>query len=113
MQLTGTLKIKKEEQVVSDKFRKREFIITDNSTQYPQHISFQLTQDNCGVLDTVSEGQTVTVDFAIKGREWTSPQGEIKFFNTLEAYKLTANGQAIAAETLSQPGDQPGSGLPF
>jgi hypothetical protein len=118
MTITGVLKVKKDTHVVSDKFSKREFVVTDNSSQYPQHISFQLTQDNCGVLDNFSEGQTVTVDFAIKGREWTSPQGEIKFFNTLEAYKLTANGQAavpVTSDNLSAPGMQPGgsSDLPF
>ena len=43
--ITGTLKVKSNEQQVSEKFRKREFVITDNSSQYPQHISFQLTQD--------------------------------------------------------------------
>jgi hypothetical protein len=113
MQLTGTLKIKKEEQVVSDKFRKREFVITDSSSQYPQHISFQLTQDRCNMLDSVQVGQTVTVSFDIDGREWTSPQGEIKYFNTLRAWQVKADSEPVA-ETLSQPGDQPGSSsLPF
>ena len=91
MQLTGTIKLKKEEQAVSDKFRKREFVLTDNSSQYPQQISFQLTQDRCPLLDTIQVGDTVSVHFNIRGREWTSPQGEIKFFNTLEAWKLDKN----------------------
>lgn len=88
MQLTGTLKVKKEEQTVSEKFRKREFVITDNSSQYPQHVSFQLTQDRCPLLDQVKVGDTIVVHFNIRGREWTSPQGEIKYFNTLEAWKI-------------------------
>ncbi len=88
MNITGLIKVKKDTQVISDKFRKREFVLTDNSSQYPQHISFQCTQDKCSLLDNISEGETVTVHFNLRGREWTSPQGEVKYFNTLEAWKI-------------------------
>ena len=76
---------------MNDRFRKREFVLTDNSSQYPQFISFQLTQDRCSLLDSIQPGETITVHFNIRGREWTSPQGEIKYFNTLEAWKLDRN----------------------
>ena len=98
MQITGTLKVKKEEQVVNDRFKKREFVVTDNSSQYPQEISFQLTQDRCGLLNNVQTGETITVHFNIRGREWTSPQGERKYFNTLEAWKLDSNGVATPGD---------------
>ena len=88
MQITGIIKLKKDEQSVSEKFKKREFVLTDNSTQYPQYISLQLTQDRCTLLDQVQVGENVVVHFNIRGREWTSPQGEIKYFNTLEAWKI-------------------------
>lgn len=88
MQITGTLKVKKEEQVVNDRFKKREFVITDNSSQYPQHILFQLTQDKCSLLEGIREGDVLTVHFNLRGREWTSPQGEVKYFNTLEAWRI-------------------------
>jgi hypothetical protein len=101
MNITGILKVKKDEQVVSEKFRKREFILTDNSSQYPQYISFQCTQDRCSLLDSVNVGDTITVHFNLRGREWTSPQGEIKYFNTLEAWKID-RGQT-GPSTGSQP----------
>jgi hypothetical protein len=88
MNITGIIKVKKDTQVISDKFKKREFVLTDNSSQYPQHISFQCTQDKCSLLDSINEGETVTVHFNLRGREWTSPQGEVKYFNTLEAWKI-------------------------
>lgn len=119
MQITGTLKVKKEEQVVNDRFKKREFVLTDNSSQYPQHISFQLTQDRCGLLDGVQTGETVTVHFNLRGREWTSPQGEIKYFNTLEAWKIdrgTTSGGGSMDQSQPEYYDQPVSGkddLPF
>lgn len=89
MQITGLLKLKKEEQSINDRFKKREFVLTDNSSQY---ISFQLTQDKCALLDGVPIGETITVHFNLRGREWTSPQGEIKYFNSLEAWKIDRNG---------------------
>jgi hypothetical protein len=55
---------------------------------YPQDIMFQLTQDKCSLLDAFMEGQQVEVSFNLKGREWTSPQGEVKYFNTLEAFRV-------------------------
>jgi len=68
--ITGNLKVKGASQQVSEKFKKREFVITDNSSQYPQFISFQLTQDKCSIIDNFNEGS------------------EIKFFNSLEAWKV-------------------------
>ncbi|MBK6989971.1 MAG: DUF3127 domain-containing protein [Bacteroidetes bacterium] len=121
MQITGILKVKKEEQVVNDRFKKREFVLTDNSSQYPQHISFQLTQDRCGLLDGVKDGETITVHFNLRGREWTSPQGEIKYFNTLEAWKIDRNGSSTTSggsmdQSVPEYFDQAPSGkddLPF
>src|SRR5215210_2713722 len=117
MQLTGILKVKKDEQTVNDRFKKREFILTDNSSQYPQHISFQLTQDRCPLLDPIQVGETITVHFNIRGREWTSPQGEIKFFNTLEAWKLDRNagGQPVNQQEYVEniPSAQDKDDLPF
>ena len=94
MDITGTLKLKTEAQQVSDKFRKREFVLTDNSSQYPQHISFQLTQDKCSLLDQYNVGDEIKVHFNLRGREWTSPKGEIKYFNTLEAWRIEGGNAA-------------------
>ncbi len=86
--ITGNLKVKGASQQVSEKFKKREFVITENTSQYPQVISFQLTQDKCSLLDNFNEGSEIKVFFNLRGREWKSPQGEIKFFNSLEAWKI-------------------------
>ena len=86
--LTGVIKVISNTNQVSEKFSKREFVITDASSMYPQDIMFQLTQDKCSLLDAFMEGQQVEVSFNLKGREWTSPQGEVKYFNTLEAFRV-------------------------
>ena len=98
LQVKGKLKLKGSEQAVSDRFRKREFVLTDDSSQYPQHISFQLTQDKCSLIDSVNLGDEITVSFNLRGREWTSPKGEIKYFNSLEAWKIEKGSAASAPE---------------
>lgn len=88
LSVTGFLKVIGDPQQISDKFRKRDFVIHDVSSQYPQFITFQCTQDRCSLLDDAIVGTEVTVFFNLKGREWQSPQGETKYFNTLEAWKI-------------------------
>jgi hypothetical protein len=100
LKMKGVVKVIRPTQQVSEKFSKREFVVTDNSeTQYPQDIMFELTQDKTSLLDSVMEGQEVEVSFNLRGREWTSPQGDVKYFNTLNAFKVETNGSAPAATT--------------
>lgn len=104
-ELIGTLKVKNDTQVVSEKFSKREFVITtDTSSNYPQFISLQLTQDRCNLLDQYNVGDELKVSFNLRGREWSGPQG-IRFFNSLEAWRIERAGQVAAAsqESYSSP----------
>ena len=94
---TGILKVKNAEVKVSEKFKKREFVLTDNAQSYPQTILFQLTQDRCSFIENAKVGDEVTVHFLLKGREWKNPQGEIKFFNSLDVFKVEAKANGNAA----------------
>lgn len=87
MEIQGTIKLIKDTQVVSEKFKKRELVITTEE-QYPQTILVEFNQDKCDVLDKYFEGQNVKVSINIKGREWTNPQGESKYFNTIQGWKI-------------------------
>lgn len=80
-------------QQISDKFRKREFVVefADNP-QYPEFVKFELIQDKCDLIDAFQPGQQIDVHFNLKGRKWTDPKGEVKYFNTLQAWKLDAVG---------------------
>ncbi len=95
--ISGIVKVVKDEEVISDKFKKREFVLTDASSMYPQDISFQLTQDKCSLADGINVNDQIEVSFNLRGREWTSPQGEVKYFNTLEAWRLEKMGAAAPA----------------
>lgn len=115
---TGILKIKNAEVKVSEKFKKRDFVLTDNAQSYPQTIQFQLTQDRCSLLDGSNVGDEVTVHFLLKGREWKNPQGEIKVFNSLDVFRVetgkasqpSTQGQSFSNETLVPT---PDDDLPF
>ena len=94
--MKGVVKMIRQTQQVSDKFSKREFVVTDGSEEkYPQDIMFELTQDKTTLLDNVMEGQEVEVSFNLRGREWKSPQGETKYFNTLEVWKMNYQDETI------------------
>jgi hypothetical protein len=75
---------------VSDKFKKREIVLEDNGT-YPQTICFQLAQEKCDLANPLIIGQMATVHYNLRGKSWTNPQGEIKYFNTLDVWKIEAN----------------------
>ena len=89
MNIKGTITEIFETQQVSEKFKKREFVIqdTENPT-YPQYIKFELSQDKCGLLDSKKVGDQVDVSFNLRGREYINPLGVKNYFNSLQAWKI-------------------------
>mgnify|MGYP003629901747 FL=1 len=85
---TGTLYKISDVQQITDSFRKREFVLEMIDGAYTQLIPFQLTQDNCVKVDDMLPGTEIKVTFNLRGREWTSPQGEAKYFGSLDAWKV-------------------------
>jgi single-stranded DNA-binding protein len=91
MEATGRLHAIYETKQVSERFTKREFVLemADNP-KYPQTVLFQLTGDRVNQLDGMNVGDQVRIEFNLRGREWRSPQGEVKYFNSLEVWRLEA-----------------------
>ena len=88
MEIQGRIKvIFAPETVGQNGFQKRDLVITTEE-QYPNDIIIQFTQSKCALLDTLRVGQRVKVHFYLQGREWTSPQGEVKYFNTVLGWKI-------------------------
>ena len=90
MKIKGAIKVVGATIQVSEKFSKRELVITMVDEMYPQDILVQFTQDKCGLLDGIDFGigQQVEVSINLRGREWTSPAGEVKYFNTLDCFDI-------------------------
>ncbi len=84
-------------------FRKREFVI-EAGDKYPQKIVFGLVQDKCDMIDSYGIGDTVAVSFDVKGRDWTDKSGQVKYFNSLEAYRI--NGQQRSSTKSKQVEDE-------
>lgn len=95
IEASGTVYAVMETQQVSARFTKREFVLelVDNP-KYPQIVLFQVTGDRISQLDDIRVGDKVRVEFNLRGREWRSPRGETKYFNSLEAWKVTLDGGA-------------------
>ena len=91
MQIKGKIKEIREAMQVSDKFKKREFIIVTEET-YPNNYLIQLSQDRCNLIDLFKVGQNVNVSINLVGKEWKNPQGELKYFTTLDGWKIEADG---------------------
>lgn len=87
-EVKGILHVKGQIQQRSEKFSTRSFTIKTNEDKYEQFITFELLNDRTDIIDPFGVGEEITVSFNLKGREWTSPQGEVKYFNTLEAWKV-------------------------
>ena len=79
---------------VTERFTKREFVLEVEDGKYPQQILFQMTGDRCSNLDAYKEGQEVHVEFNLRGREWTSPKGEVRYFNSLDVWRMSKIGDA-------------------
>lgn len=108
MKIQGKLHRKFDTKQITDTFRKREFVIeyVDNP-QYPQYISFQLIQNSCDLIEPYQQGTMLEVEFNLRGREWTSPQGETKYFNSLDAWRINAvqQQQGASPSTPTPPPD--------
>lgn len=114
MELQGRIKhIGKSEFIGNNGFEKRELVITTEE-QYPQHILVQFTQGRCALLDNLHIGELVKIHYNLQGREWTNPQGEVRYFNSLNGWKIekiqisevTQNQQNITQNTSEIPPKQ-------
>ena len=105
MELQGSIKLIGETKTYgANGFRKREIVVTTEE-QYPQDLLVEFIQDKCDLLSQFSPGQKVTVGINLKGREWTSPQGEVKYFNSIQGWRIEA--QQSAPATTSDSGMPP------
>ena len=88
MEVQGKIKLIGEMQEFgSNGFRKREIVVT-TAEQYPQSIMVEFVQDKTDLLNNFSVGQDVKISINLRGREWESPQGEVKYFNSIQGWRI-------------------------
>jgi hypothetical protein len=81
--MTGELANIKETEKISDTFSKREFVLMENSGNFPNPLPMQLIKDKCGLLDGFKEGEEVDVTFYLQGNmpEATADKPQRAFVN--------------------------------
>jgi len=87
MEILGRVKVINPVQQVSATFKKREIVVTTDE-QYPQHIMIEFTQDKTDLLDNYTPGDQVKISINLRGREWVNPQGETKYFNSIQGWRI-------------------------
>lgn len=97
-QITGKLIKIYDENKVSDKFKKREFVIEKQDGNYTDSIKFQLVQDKTNLIDDFSLGNEITIDFNIKGNEWKD-----SYFVNLTAWRIKAADNAPTSNEAPPP----------
>ena len=107
-EVSGRLHTVFEAKDITQRFRKREFVLelADNP-KYPQLVLFQLTGDRCENLDGFKEGDSVSLEFSLRGREWTSPKGELKYFTSLEVFSISGSDGAADDDRPPLPDEPP------
>ena len=115
MEITGKIKsIGQTSSYGSNGFTKREIVVTSEE-QYPQPISVEFVKDKCSLLDEFSVGQDVTIGINLRGREWVNPQGETKYFNSVQGWRIQKSNEtqtnqkeaSVQAQTVPADDDLP------
>ncbi|MGB0897201.1 MAG: DUF3127 domain-containing protein [Flavobacteriaceae bacterium] len=103
MEIQGKIKLVGQTQTFgSNGFRKREVVITTEE-QYPQSLLVEFVQDKCDLLNAYQAGQQVKISINLRGREWVNPQGETKYFNSIQGWRI----ENLMPAQASNPGMPP------
>lgn len=106
MEVEGKIKVIGEtKEYGNNGFRKREVVITTEE-QYPQFLNIEFIQDKTELIDKFNVGENVKIGINLRGREWVSPQGETKYFNSIQGWRIERLDQSQNQNTEIPPADQ-------
>jgi hypothetical protein len=110
LEVIGKLIEKYPTQQVSERFKKREFVldITEevNGNSYPNFAKLQAVQNRCELLDSFNEGDMVKVSFNIRGNKWEK-DGRVNYITSLDAWRIERASAGDSNNAYSQPAAQP------
>ena len=100
---------------ITETFKKREFIIQDNKNpEYPEYIKVEVIQDKVSLLDNLNIGDEINVLINIKGRKWEDKEGNIKYFNSIQGWKIESENLNLNQDNNDDNFNQDsGEDLPF
>ena len=101
LEVTGKLLVKYDTQQVSERFKKREFVMElaeeINGNVYTNYAKMQLVQNKCEILDRFSEGDSIKVNFNIKGNRWER-DGKVNYITNLDAWRIEAAAPGMPSQ---------------
>ncbi|MGB5988286.1 MAG: DUF3127 domain-containing protein [Marinifilaceae bacterium] len=89
-EVTGRLIVKDDIQAISDRFKKREFVIeveNERNSDWNDFIKVQLTQDRCDLVENMNLNDMIKVSFNLRGRKWEN-NGQTSYFTNLEGWRI-------------------------
>jgi len=106
MEVEGKIKVIGEtKEYGKNGFRKREVVITTEE-QYPQFLNIEFIQDKTELINKFTVGDKVKIGINLRGREWVSPQGETKYFNSIQGWRIEKIGVNSNQDPSIPPADQ-------
>ncbi|MGC4058822.1 MAG: DUF3127 domain-containing protein [Chitinophagaceae bacterium] len=113
--MTGRLIEKYPTQQVSERFKKREFVldITEeiNGNSYPNFAKMQAVQNRCDMLDSYNVGDMLKVSFNIRGNKWEK-DGRVNYITSLDAWRIERATQGDSSSYNAAPQQQQYGGTP-
>lgn len=107
----GIVKSIGEVRQLSEKFKVIDLVVKTDG-EYPQTLLFQCSNDTAdNVVKYIKVGDAVDISFNLRGREWTNPDGVVKVFNTLDAWKVFKITENEIPNEIKQ--DEQDDDLPF
>jgi hypothetical protein len=94
LKIKGTVYKVSQEEVKSEKFKKREVILEVIEGTYKQYLTVQFSNAKCDLLNNVRQGDMISVSINLKGRLWTGNDGVEKSFNTFEGWQIESDSLA-------------------
>lgn len=102
--ITGREREMKKRTIVLDASRHDPWTGERRAEDFP---SFELIGDRTSLPDAFAPGQLVQVWFDVRGRRYADADGNIRYFNTLSAYRMEAYGRGGAAPSAAAPSAAP------
>jgi hypothetical protein len=100
LKIKGTVYKVCQEEVKSEKFKKRDLVLEIIDGDYKQHLTVQFTNAKCDLLNNVRQGDMISVSINLRGRLWTGADGIEKCFNTIEGWQIEADSLGSTATNI-------------
>ena len=98
-EIKGKLIEKSKVKQISDTFKVREFVIENTETvagrDFTEMIKFQLVQDKCSLVEDIQKGESIKVNFNIRGRKWEK-DGRSGYMTNLDAWRIEKTAATAA-----------------